>query len=338
MRRVAPAIALYFLSPLVAEFLLGDFTVTMLPLLLLLGPMYGGGALLIREVVRRTGRGWPSIVLLALAYGIVEEAVTTESLFDPDYAHAHLLDHGYLPALGIAVPWTIFVLTLHVVWSISTPIALTEGLVPARRTTPWLRTPGLVIAAVLFVIGAAGTIAGSYANDHFVAPWPRLLIAIVIAVAVAVTALRLPRAADRTTGGAPAPSPWLALAVALVAGGLFMAIRELPTWPAVAVGLVDLAAIAGTVLLWSRRAGWNERHLLALASAALLTYAGHAFFTTPLEGGGPVITPVSHAVFALAALALIAVAARRLPHRQPATAQAGSGKARGPLQLDSTAP
>src|SRR5262249_3412316 len=143
MRRVAPAIALYFLSPLVAEFLLGDFPVTLLPLVLLLGPMYGGGALLIRETVRRTGRGWPSMVLLALAYGIVEEAVTTESLFDPDYAHAHLLDRGFVPALGIAVPWTIFVLTLHMVWSISTPIALAEGLVPSRRTTPWLRTPGL---------------------------------------------------------------------------------------------------------------------------------------------------------------------------------------------------
>src|SRR5215468_9143423 len=89
MRRVGPAIALYFLAPLVAEFLLGDFPVTMLGLLLLLGPMYGGGAILIREVVRRTGRGWPSIVLLGLAYGIVEEAFTTESLFDPGYVDAH---------------------------------------------------------------------------------------------------------------------------------------------------------------------------------------------------------------------------------------------------------
>jgi len=73
MRRVAPAIALFFLSPLVAEFLLGDFPITMLYLVLFLAPMYGGGALVIRELVRRTGRGWPSIILLALAYGVLEE-------------------------------------------------------------------------------------------------------------------------------------------------------------------------------------------------------------------------------------------------------------------------
>ena len=34
MRRAAPAIGLFFLSPLVAEYLLGDFPVTMLPALI----------------------------------------------------------------------------------------------------------------------------------------------------------------------------------------------------------------------------------------------------------------------------------------------------------------
>src|SRR6185369_5595553 len=75
MRRTAPVFALFFLAPLVAEFFLGDFPITMLPLILVLAPMYGGGALLIREVVRRTGRGWPTIALLALAFGVFEEGV-----------------------------------------------------------------------------------------------------------------------------------------------------------------------------------------------------------------------------------------------------------------------
>ncbi len=69
---MVPAIALYFLAPLVAEYLLGDFPLTYLPLLLLLAPMYGGGALLIREVTRRLGRGWPTMMVLALAYGVFE--------------------------------------------------------------------------------------------------------------------------------------------------------------------------------------------------------------------------------------------------------------------------
>ena len=207
MRRVAPAFALFFLSPLVAEYLLGDFTFAVLGYLILLGPMYGGGAVLIREVVRRTGRGWPSLVLLALAYGVFEEGIATQSLFNPDYANAHLLETGFVPALGIAIPWTLYVLALHTVWSISVPIALVEE-ASGRRTTPWLRTFGLVVAAVLFTVGAVATTVSSYANGHFLASWPQLLTVAVVVIALIVAAFTIPHRAVRPTGAA-APTPWL---------------------------------------------------------------------------------------------------------------------------------
>ena len=57
LRRIAPAVGLFFLAPLAAEFLLGNLPITLLAGLALLAPMYGGGALLIREVTRRVGRG-----------------------------------------------------------------------------------------------------------------------------------------------------------------------------------------------------------------------------------------------------------------------------------------
>ena len=100
---VKPAIGLFFLAPLVAEFLLGNLPIKLLPALAMLAPMYGGGALLIRETVRRLGRGWPSLLLLGLAYGILEEALATQSLFNPDYLGMHigLLKPAYIPALGI---------------------------------------------------------------------------------------------------------------------------------------------------------------------------------------------------------------------------------------------
>jgi hypothetical protein len=142
-RRIAPAVGLFFLAPLIAEFLLGDLPINLLGALVILAPLYGGGALLIREIVRRTGRGWPSILVLAFAYSILEEAFTTQTLFNPNYLHLnlHLLQPAYIPALGIGIWWTIFVLTLHTVWSISTSIALAEALVPDRATTPWLGWP-----------------------------------------------------------------------------------------------------------------------------------------------------------------------------------------------------
>jgi hypothetical protein len=125
--RVAPALVLVVLAPLVGEFLLADFTIRNLALLLALLPLYGGGALLVREVTRRSGRGWPTMLLLALAYALVEEVFLTQSLFNPDYAHKRLLDYGYLPALGTSLNWTFFVLSIHVVWSVATPILIAEG-------------------------------------------------------------------------------------------------------------------------------------------------------------------------------------------------------------------
>ena len=135
IRRVAPALGLFFIAPLVAEYLLGNLPIKLLGALVNLAPLYGGGALLIREVVRRTGHGWPGIFVLAFAYAVIEEAFTTQTLFNPDYLHLnlHLLQPAYIPALGIGGWWTIFVLTLHTVWSISVSIALVEALVPDRR-------------------------------------------------------------------------------------------------------------------------------------------------------------------------------------------------------------
>ncbi|WP_163568238.1 hypothetical protein [Fodinicola feengrottensis] len=107
LSRVAPALLLLVLSPLVAEFLLGDFPITKVAFLLFVLPMYGCGAILIREIVRRTGRGWPTMLVLALAYAVLEEGITTMSLFNPNYAGDHLLAYGLIPAVGMSPVWTI---------------------------------------------------------------------------------------------------------------------------------------------------------------------------------------------------------------------------------------
>jgi hypothetical protein len=323
MRRVAPAFALYFLSPFIAEYLLGDFTVAGLASLFLLGPMYGAGAILIREVVRRTGRGWPTIVTLALAYGVLEEGLITQSLFNLNYAHHHLLAEGFIPALGIALPWTLFVLTLHAVWSVSVPIALVEGLVPQRRTTPWLKTLGLTVTTVLFVLGGALITAGSYADGHFWASGPHLLVVLLVVAGLIVVAFRLPTVTATVDGTV---NPWLVLGTGLIAGLIFMVNRHfLPAWLSPIVMLADFAVVITLVLRWAKRTGWGDRQRLALAAGAVLTYAGNSFLMHPIQGDGPVITPVSHVVFAAVAAALLLVAARTSkssdgnPEREPAT-------------------
>ncbi len=325
LRRVAPAIGLFFLAPLVAEFLLGNLPITLLPALVVLAPLYGGGAVLIREVARRRGLGWPSIVLLALAYGVLEEGLTTQSLFNPNYAGQRLLDDGYLPVLGMGAVWTLYVLTLHTVWSVSAPIALVETLAHERRTTPWLGRLGLAVTALLFASGLAVTTAINLWAWPYVASVPQLAGAAIAVVALVVIALHRGRSAavrGGPTSGVPAlgqaPNPWLVGATALLVGAIFMALpRSIPAWLSVlCYGLLYAGGI-GVVRGWSARPGWGDPHRLALAGAALLTYAWHAFPAVPVVPVSPAVDLVGNAMFALGAVVLIAVAAVRLRREAP---------------------
>ena len=311
-RRVAPAIGLFFVAPLVAEYLLGDLPIKMIGALVILAPLYGGGALLIREVVRRTGRGWPSILVLAFAYAVFEEAFTTQTLFNPNYLHLnmHLLDPAYIPALGIGGWWTIFVLTLHTVWSISVSIALVESLVPERATTPWLHGTGLTVTSVLFVLGSIGSTAIEIKQDHFIATKAQFLVsAIVVIIAIAAAFQLRPRTIPPTPGWVP--SPWLAGAAALIAGSIFMVVPNAWAWRAVGIYvLMDLLLIVA-ISAWSRRVGWNAQHRLALAGGAALAYAWHAFLQHPAVGSAGTMFRIGNVVFAAALVLLLGIAARR---------------------------
>ena len=136
IRRALPILCLVVLSPLVAEYLSGSLPAAMITILPLMAAMYGSGAVLIREAAVRGRGGWPVIALLGAAYGVVEEGWVDQSLFNPDFEGLRLLDFGYVAALGTGIPWLIYVIAIHVVWSIATPIALTNCLFPARRSEP----------------------------------------------------------------------------------------------------------------------------------------------------------------------------------------------------------
>ena len=314
IRRVAPAIFLFFLAPLVAEFLLGDLPITMLGSLVVLAPAYGGGALLIREIVRRTGRGWPSIAMLALAYGISEEAFTTQTLFNPDYLglHFHLLVPAYIPLLGMGAWWTLFVLTLHTVWSISASIALAEAMVPSRETMPWLRLPGLIIDAVLFLAASAAVTVFTIHHDahHFMATVPQFAGAAIACLVVIMLAFFV-RTPSHAAGHAP--DPWLAGLGALAAGSIFFLIPSVWGWGAVVAYLPLYVLVLAGILYWSRGAGWDGRHRLALASGAALTYAWHSFLAPGVvQPHGGLDHRIGNAIFTAGIVIVIALAAHRV--------------------------
>jgi len=311
-RRVLPAIGLFFLAPFVSEYLLGDFPLTKLGYLLILAPLYGGGALLIREVVRRTAKGWPTILTLAFAYAVLEEAFTTQTLFNPNYLklNLHLLDPAYISALGIGGWWTIFVLTLHTVWSISTSIALIEACVPAHATTPWLRWPGLTLDSILFVLAAIASTRFEIQHDGFVATKMQFVVSGIVVIAAVIIAFLLP---SRTpaTNSTPAPTPWLPGAIALIAGSLFLIVPRTWAWGAVAIYIALDLTVIFVITAMSRLSAWGGIHRLALAAGAALAYGWHAFLQAPVDGTTGITIRASNAVCLLVVLVLIAYAARR---------------------------
>ena len=314
IRRVAPAIGLFFTAPLVSEFLLGDFPIKWIGIVIVLAPLYGGGALLIREVARRTGRGWSTILVLAFAYAIFEEAFTTQTLFNPNYLNLnlHLLDPAYIPALGMGGWWTVFVLTLHTVWSISVSIGLVEALVPDRATAPWLKGIGLTLLGVLFVLAGIWMTLNEIKQHHFIASTTQFAISGIVCLATVIAAFRLPARKTDSMSHGWVPSYWLVGAVALIAGSIFLTVPNRWGWLAVAIYLSMDAALIGAGYVFSRRKDWNASHRLALAGGAALAYAWHAFIQRPVVPATNLNMRVGNAVFAAALILVLVIAGRRI--------------------------
>lgn len=126
-----PVLFLLLLTPGIPEYLSASSQLTVLilspPLFFLflaanLG-LYGSGVILIREAMIRWKKGWASVFLLGVAYGIVEEGLDLWTLF---YSKAGPVGNlGYYGHwLGVNWVWTVGLLIFHSVYSIGLPIFL----------------------------------------------------------------------------------------------------------------------------------------------------------------------------------------------------------------------
>lgn len=309
VRRVAPAVGLFFLAPLVGEYLLGNVSIVEIGALPILALLYGSGAVLIRELARRTGRGWPTMLVLGLAYGLIEAGLIDQTLFHPpELTGSAVGATADIPALGISGSDLLAFVVGHAGWSIGVPIAMVEALVPGRRVTPWLGRGGLAVTGVLYLLGAALVFRFMQEDSGgFLAPAPRLAAVAVVSAGLMGLAFAVGRR-PRPVIKRPAPRPWLVAAAAFAASFLFGWRGE--DWAGVAFGVVVAAAAVALVARWSRRRGWGADHRLALAGAALLHQATNGFVLTQLYGREGAIHVIGNVVFALGAVALLLAAVR----------------------------
>lgn len=312
LRKIAPALALLIIAPLIAEFLLGDFNVRQIGYIIVFIPVYGAGALLIRELTRRARRGWPTMLLLSLAYALILEGFTNQTLFNPNYAGQRLLDYGFIPALGTSFVFTVYVLTLHVVWSVGSSVALAEALAGTRWRDPWLRLPGGIVTTALTVLGCSATVNFTLRTFHFVAT-PGQFVAVAIlaltAIVAAFVGFRGTRAASETPPAGASdhrdnanrrvPSFWLVLAVSLVLSSAFQRWFVYAPTHAVRPGLaltgllaLEVAAVA-LFAVWGQRVGWGPNHALAASLGAIVTYGWISLRRLVVAGGTSLGVPTT---------------------------------------------
>lgn len=284
-RRIVPVITLLILAPVIVEVLWGSTHTTQL--LEGLPPeigTYGCAALITRALVRRQRKGWVAILLLGIAYGIAEECVFLQSSLYPVFAPD--IQHIYGRAFGVSWFYLFWAVGYEGVWGIVLPIQLTELIFPDRRDDSWLGIPGLIIAAIFFLLAAIFT---WYIWTHFLYSsfYPGLqhyhpslltiIVALVVIAALVAVAFALP-SHPAQSDARTAPRPWLVGLVAFVAGLLWFAPLALhagsfPAFPvAIAVVLV-LAWAAGTFFLiryWSASKNWGDAQRMALIFGALI--------------------------------------------------------------------
>ncbi|MDT7644416.1 MAG: hypothetical protein QOC75_1416, partial [Pseudonocardiales bacterium] len=141
---------LIVLTPLIAELAWGSTRFSEAWALPLFGPAYAGAALLIRETVRRRGLGWGSVLLFGTAYGLAEEGLALQSLTSTGMYRVA----GWAPRVaGINTAYTVMVLPYHAVFSIALPILRVDLRFPRHRSSPDLRTRGLICSALALILG-----------------------------------------------------------------------------------------------------------------------------------------------------------------------------------------
>ncbi len=331
--RISPALVLFFLAPAVAELLSGSAPPAEFfhPFaLVLLAALYGSGAVLSRELVRRWGKGWLSLLTLGAAYAILEEGLMVKSFFDPQW-----VDLGALGTYGrwggVNWVWAGALTVYHAVFSIVIPIVVVELAFPAQRHEAWV---GRKTRRALWVLLAADVIFGFLFMTPYRPPLAPFVFFAGVMLGLGVLARRLD---DPTTPAPSRPLPrpvvlWL-LGLAATLGHFAVAWvvpgTAVPPWAAlVFMGVVVVAA--GAVLLrLIRRAGpLGDAHRLALVAGGLTFFIVLAPLQD-LDATRPDNTS-GMALVGLAALILLIGLARRVRARGMVGAERAEAPASGP--------
>lgn len=273
-KAIPPALALWFLTPILAELLSGSTPLNeyLNPFIVLIfGMLYGSGAILIRELVLHWKKGWFSLLLLGMAYGIYEEGLMVRSFFDPNWVDLGNLGI-YGRVFGVNWIWSEHLTIFHALLSIAASIAFVEMLYPDKRGESWIGPRGLLWNVLAF---AASLTIGALLNPYD-APDAWLGMCWLAIAALTLAAWRIPSTiiAPRAVN-VPRPRRfwWTGFLGAFGQFYLLYATAENNNPPFIVtmilLALYDLF-LFWLVVRWSGAGqSWDDRHKLALIIGSL---------------------------------------------------------------------
>jgi hypothetical protein len=274
MKRILPALVLFFLAPAIAELLSGSAPPVEFfnPFgFVLLTALYGSGVILARELTIRWRKGWLSLFALGAAYGIIEEGLMVKSFFDPNWVDIGILG-SYGRWAGVNWVWSVELTIYHAVISIIIPILLTELIFANRRNQTWVRPWGLIGFSVLLLAVVAF---GYFLLTPYRPPTIPYLLMVAVVVGLILLAWRLPHqpSTPKTLAIRHPFRFWLTGFLGTIGFFLvFMALPDTGLHPGVTI-FIGVGLVAMIVWMVSRMSGngtaWTEMHRLALAASSL---------------------------------------------------------------------
>jgi hypothetical protein len=284
IRYRGPIWTLLVLAPVISEVLSGSTRLSILFVLIPEIMVWGGGALLCRELVRRWRAGATSLLCLGLALSIAEEFIIQQTSIAPLPFPG--VNAAYGRYLGVNWLYLLFMLGFESVWVVLIPVQVTELIFPNRREQPWLRKGGLIATCIAFLIGSRGAWYGwtQKARPRLnAAPYhpPAVLILLGFAAIAALIwmawLLRGRGHSGQIDSRRPA-NPWLIGLKAVIFGAawfeliglMFVPHPRIAVWIPLAAGLIWALLSFVLVRYWSAAHSWRDIHRFALSFGAVL--------------------------------------------------------------------
>lgn len=282
-RRAAPALTLALLAPVIGEVLTGatrlSFIIVLIPEIM----VWGCGALLIREAVRRWGGGGVSMVLMGLALAVAEEWVIQQTSLSPFAWPGASVSYGRV--WGVNWIWFLIMLGYESVWVTLVPVQATELIFWKRRKERWLSNGGLIATSAIFLVGSflawfLWTHIARPKTFHvpmYHPPAAQLMLGVLMIVALVWAAYGLRGVGTSHDVERWMPPVWLTCLAALVLSipwfGLMSFVfggRTSPLWIPLTMGCVWAATAWALIGYWTAARGWDNMRRWALVFGATI--------------------------------------------------------------------